>query len=66
MESVYPVDEVVSMNAYIFFSQIPCFIFVFLSVYGDWMLNAVMGPFFIYLIFFYKTELLRFEADIKE
>lgn len=63
MESVYPVSEVASMNAIFYMSQIPNFIFVFLSVGGDIVLNAVMAPFFIYLIFFYKTKLARFQAE---
>ena len=63
MESVHPANEVVSMNAFFYISQIPAFFFIFLSVYGDIMLNAIMGPCFIYLIFFYKTDLVRFNDE---
>lgn len=37
MESVYPANEIVSINAYFCLSQVPNFIFVFLSVEGDWL-----------------------------
>ena len=66
MESLYPVNEIVSMNAYFYVSNIPTFGFIFLSIDGDLVMNAVMQlyfPFFIYFIFFYKTDLVRYKAE---
>ena len=63
MESLYPVNEIVSMNAYFYVSNIPTFGFIFLSIDGDWVMNAVIFPFFIYFIFFYKTDLVRYKAE---
>lgn len=65
MESIYPVSEIVGFTLYFLFSSIWNLIGNFMILAGLWLICVALFPFFVYIVFFYKTELKRFNAENK-
>lgn len=65
MESVYPISEIVGFTLYFLMANLWGLLGNLMSLVGLWLLCAILFPFYIYLIFFYKTELKRYIAENK-
>ena len=63
MESVYPVSEVIGFTLYFLIANIWGLVGNFLGLVGLWLITAVLIPFYLYLLIFYKTILKRYQAE---
>lgn len=59
METFYPINEVCGFQIFNLFANLLGFIGNLVSSGGMWMITALIGPLFLYLISCYSTKLKR-------
>jgi membrane-bound metal-dependent hydrolase YbcI (DUF457 family) len=65
MESVYPISEIVGFTLYFLIANLWGLIGNLMSLVGLWLLCVTLLPFYIYLMFVYRTDLVRYKAENK-
>jgi hypothetical protein len=65
MESIYPVSEIVGFTLYFLLASVWGLLGNLLTLEGLWLISVVLLPFYLYIIFFYKTDLKRYKAENK-
>lgn len=63
LESIFPSNEIVAFTAFYQVVTFLGFMANYLSINGLWVINIIIFPVAIYLIFFYKTNIGRYKYE---